>query len=30
MRKVYQPIARKLIDKETLPHDLFSFQAFER
>ena len=29
MRKVYQPIARNLIDGETLPYDLFSFQAFE-
>ena len=30
MRKAYQPIARNRIDKGTLPHDLFSFQAFER
>lgn len=29
MGKVYQPIARNLIDEETLPYDLFSFQAFE-
>lgn len=29
MRKAYQPIASNLIDEETLPYDLFSFQAFE-
>ena len=29
MGKVYQPIARNFIDEETLPYDLFSFQAFE-
>ena len=29
MGKVYQPIARNLIDEETLPYDFFSFQAFE-
>lgn len=29
MEKVYQPIARNLIDEEILPYDLFSFQAFE-
>ena len=29
MGKVYQPIAHNLIDGETLPYDLFSFQAFE-
>ena len=29
MGKIYQPITRNLIDGETLPYDLFSFQAVE-